>query len=110
MVLSAVTHSLVIGCKMRQEDPTADTSMVTRPPHHTYTIRMHSGGRAAADTDPEVAVNFTNISIQQPTDSDSTVTNSPSFSIGQCVNVGMHWLGCVAVYLSLKTCRDDLFV
>ena len=38
MVLSAVTHSLVIGCKMRQEDPTADTSMVTRPPHHTYTI------------------------------------------------------------------------
>ena len=46
----------------------------------------------------------------QPTDSDCTVTNSPSFSIGQCVNVGMHWLGCVAVYLSLKTCRDDLFV
>ena len=38
MVLSAVTHSLVIGCKMRQEDPTADTSMVTRPPHHTYTM------------------------------------------------------------------------
>jgi len=37
-VLSAVTHSLVIGCKMRQEDPTADTSMVTRPPHHTYTM------------------------------------------------------------------------
>ena len=53
---------------------------------------------------------FTNISIQQPTNSDCTVTNSPSFSIGQCVNVGMHWLGCVAVYLSLKTCRDDLFV
>ena len=65
---------------------------------------------SAVDTDPEVAVNFTNISIQQPTDSDSTVTNIPSFSIGQCVNVGMHWLGCVAVYLSLKTCRDDLFV
>ena len=35
---SPVTHSLVIGCKMRQEDPTADTSMVTRPPHHTYTM------------------------------------------------------------------------
>ena len=65
MVLSAVTHSLVIGRKVRNEDPTADTSMVTRPPHHTYTIRMHSGGRAAADIDPEVAVNFTNISIQQ---------------------------------------------
>ena len=44
------------------------------------------------------------------TDSDSTVTNSPSFRIGQCVIVWMHWLGCVAVYLSLKTCRDDLFV
>ena len=29
------------------------------------------------------------------TDSDSTVTNSPSFSIGQCVNVGRHRLGCV---------------
>ena len=38
MVLSAVTHSLVIGRKVRNEDPTADTSMVTRPPHHTYTI------------------------------------------------------------------------
>ena len=29
------------------------------------------------------------------TNSDSTVTNSPSFSIGQCVNVGRHRLGCV---------------
>ena len=38
MVLSAVTHSLVIGRKVRNEDPTADTSMVTRPPHHTYTM------------------------------------------------------------------------
>ena len=38
MVLSAVTHSLVIGRKVRNEDPTADTSMMTRPPHHTYTI------------------------------------------------------------------------
>ena len=38
MVLSAVTHSLVIGRKVRNEDPTADISMVTRPPHHTYTM------------------------------------------------------------------------
>ena len=47
MVLSAVTHSLVIGRKVRNEDPTADTSMVTRPPHHTYNLHC-AGGQAAA--------------------------------------------------------------
>ena len=98
-------HWLLVAKWERRIKLLISISMVTRPPH-----LHHAGGQAAADTDPEVAVNFTNISIQQPTDSDSTVTNSPSFSIGQCVNVGMHWLGCVAVYLSLKTCRDDLFV
>ena len=76
---------------------------------HQYTVLV--ARLQHADTDSEVTLNFINISIQQPTeDSDCTVTNSQSFRIGQCVNVGMHWLGCGAVYLSLKTCRDDLFV
>ena len=74
-------------------------------PIPTPTPVHHDGGQAAPDTDPEVTLNFTNISIQQPTNSECTVTNSLSFSIGQCVNVGRHWLGCVAVYLSLKTCK-----
>ena len=50
MVLTAVTHSLVIGRKVRNEDPTADTSMVTRPPHHTYTILVASMERLYMET------------------------------------------------------------
>ena len=61
---------------------------------HQYTVLV--ARLQHADTDSEVTLNFINISIQQPTE-DCTVTNSQSFRIGQCVNVGMHWL-CYCVF------------
>ena len=108
MVLSAVTHSLVTGCKMRKEDPTSDTSMVTRLPHHPYTILVARLLQTQI-TDPEVALYLTNISLQQPTDSDFTLimtNNIPSFSSGHCVNVESYWL-CIWVW---KHVREGWFI
>ena len=99
MVLSAITHSLVIGRKMRKEDPTSDTSIVTWPTHHTFTLLV------ARLLQTQIQKLFWILQIF-PYNSQQTLTAPwPTAHHSVLVNVSMlEGIG-LAVYLSLKTCK-----
>ena len=107
MVLSAVTHSLVIGCKMRQEDPTADTSMVTRPPHHTYTMLVAGLLQTQIQKLLWILQIFPYNSQQTHNAPWPTACHSVLVNVSMLEGIGLAVLLCIWVW---KHVRDNLFV